>query len=96
MLFRSFYRDLAAGGKSASLEAQTELMMMSHMPIMLKDFRLVIGPMIAAISSSTGMAVVRSAGFSAEGKAALAEMRGAATAAAGERVGLVELSGGVF
>ena len=79
------------------LETQAELVMaMSLMPIMLSYFRLVLSPMVTASdASSTGMAVVRSAGFSAEGKAALAEMRGAATAAAGERVGLVELSGGV-
>ena len=95
MVFRSFYRCLTAGDKPISLEGQSELMVaMCLMPIMLTDFRLVIRPMVTASdASTTGMAVVRSAGFKSEGKAALAEMRGAATGAAGERVGLINLFG---
>ena len=68
------------------------MMAMSLMPI----FRLVITPMTTASdASSTGMPVVRLAVFTVAGKAALANMRGAATAAARERVGLVDLFGGV-
>ena len=97
MVFRSFYRCLTAEDKSISFEGQAELMMaMSLMPIMLTDFRLVLSQMVTASdASTTGMAVVRSGGLTAEGKAALAEMRCSATEAAGEHVGLVNLFGGV-
>ena len=71
-------------------------MALSRMPIMLTDFRLVISPMVTASDASPiGMAVVRSAGLTAEGNAALDQMREAQTAAAGERVGLVDLFGGI-
>ena len=54
VVFRSLYRDLAAGGSRISLEAQAELVMaMSLMPIMLIDFRLVLSPMVTTSEASS-------------------------------------------
>ena len=98
MVFREFYRAIPVGGREPMTDSvAAELMTaMCLMPFMVTDFRLLVSPMVTASDASqSGMAVVRTQGLTQEGATALEELKNAELSPSSDKIGLVELFGGI-
>ena len=96
--FKGLWRQLRVEARQTlSLDTREELLQaLALLPFLLTDFRLVVIPLVTARDASeSGFGIPRPSSLSARGQVALVELQGAAAPMATNKVGLVEVCGGI-